>query len=138
MLENVQFGEYILVNKIIFRYLNFNYNMLSAQNNWVGRANSVMRTRLKTKQIWTKNYNEICPNPVVRVEICRDRRNRQSCKNFVSCVNFSRIKLMIMLHIRCFIASENSHDFQYIKLFCPKIGMCKFFLTNFMSAHAFL
>ena len=34
----------------------------------------------------------------VRLEICRDRRDRRSCKIFVSCVNFSR-KQRSFLHI---------------------------------------
>ena len=33
-----------------------------------------------------------------RLEICHDRRDRRSCKNFVSCVNFSR-KQRSYLHI---------------------------------------
>ena len=34
--------------------------------------------------------DELFTNTRPRLEICRDRRDRRSCKIFVSCVNFSR------------------------------------------------
>ena len=39
-----------------------------------------------------------------------------------------------MMHIRCFIAGENSHHFQCVKFCCPKIGLYEFF----DKFHAFL
>ena len=41
-------------------------------------------------------------------------------------------KLLMMMHLRCFIAGENSHNlqftrFQCVKFLCPKIGSCNFF-----------
>ena len=38
------------------------------------------------------------PSIALRLGICRDRRDRRSCKSFVSCVNFSR-KQRSFLHI---------------------------------------
>ena len=139
----VQFWKYILFRKIIFRYFNFNNNVLSAENNWVWRASPVLRTRLKTKQIWYLQQKEITmkfvPTPCSELKFIATAAtgSRQSCKNFVSCVNFSRTKLMIMMHLHCFIAGKNSHHFQYVKFFCPKIGSCNFFSHKFQVCPCF-
>ena len=43
-------------------------------------------------------FNHTVYHTIPRLGICRDRRDRRSCKSFVSCVNFSR-KQRSFLHI---------------------------------------
>ena len=58
---------------------------------WIGAR--IPSTLYKTIFHWN-----IFPYIALRLGICRDRRDRRSCKSFVSCVNFSR-KQRSFLHI---------------------------------------
>ena len=78
-----------------------------------------------------------------RLGICRDHRDRRSCKIFVSCVNFSR-KQRSFLHILQVYTHLNVNFLTHFVQFLPKTGQIKdndafllLFLAKIVLIHAF-
>ena len=57
---------------------------------------------------------------LVRLEICRNRRDRRLCKIFVSCVNFSRKQrsFLHILQVYTHLKVNFLHNCQRIYIFC--------------------
>ena len=75
-----------------------------------------------------------------RLEICRDRHDRRSCKNFSSCVNFSRKQCVSLKNLRTNVKFPHEYG-KFTHLFSKIIEIeidPAFFLIKLVVIYAFL